>query len=430
MVYLERGRKMMIQVISYNQYKSAGDFVYSKLSAPRSLDEFDINIIDIADSNIWKYNEMRCNSINCIKDFRILKQMIQNSSTAKTIIALPQDISISYYYYSNSYHGTARIKDILKIVNNDILSELIPDDYSPIVYENTTTTLDEMPYFAAFFFDDSYGNERITTSDKSNKTTTVKLSKRLFITTLSISSNPQSQGLVTNFLNCIFPREKQSKPAWVDEYTFDDDLEQRSIIDRNRQVISDAENSIRLANAKLDKNDRIKSILYTNGDELVSVVFEILEKILNYDLSEYKDKKEADFIIKKPKYTLIGEIKGVSSNVKYENISQVERHQKKYLDHLEQEGLTENLRQLLIINPFRDKPLTKREPIHQNQIHLAEQYGSLIIETKTFLKMFELFLQGQLTETDCERLLTTKTGLLKEEELMSIPDQDMSPFKV
>ena len=36
---------------------------------------------------------------------------------------------------------------------------------------------------------------------------------------------------------------------------------------------------------ELTKNNEHKSILYTNGDELVNMIFEILEKILNYDLS-------------------------------------------------------------------------------------------------------------------------------------------------
>ena len=70
----------------------------------------------------------------------------------------------------------------------------------------------------------------------------------------------------------------------------------------------------------LDKgaNPRIKGHCH---DTVISNVFD----------DQYK---KEDFLIKLPSCTFIGEIKGVTSNVKYEHISQIELHYRGYLDLL------------------------------------------------------------------------------------------------
>ena len=166
----------------------------------------------------------------------------------------------------------------------------------------------------------------------------------------------------------------------------------------------------------LRENARIKSILYTNGDELAEVVFSILEKILACDLSEFVDEKKEDFLIKKDEYTIIGEIKGVTSNIKSEHISQVDVHYHGYLDKLAEESKCENVYQVLIMNPFRNKPLSERDPVHDTQILLAERNGCLIIETVTLLKLYEKLIAGEIDVTTCEKLFTEKSGILKESD--------------
>ena len=79
----------------------------------------------------------------------------------------------------------------------------------------------------------------------------------------------------------------------------------------------------------------------------------------------------------------------ITSNVKSEHISQLDVHFQTYKDKLTEEEREENVHQLLIINPFRTKPLEEREPVNQQQIDLAERNGCLIIETNTLLRIFE-----------------------------------------
>ena len=138
----------------------------------------------------------------------------------------------------------------------------------------------------------------------------------------------------------------------------------------------------------------------------------MLEALLDCDLSSFKDEKAEDFLIKKDKHTFIGEIKGVTSNVKSEHISQLDVHYQTYLDKLRENTEDEKVHQLLILNPLRNKPLQSREPVHEIQIKLAKRNECLIIETVTLLRIYEQFLMKKITSEQCMEVFSTETGLL------------------
>lgn len=155
----------------------------------------------------------------------------------------------------------------------------------------------------------------------------------------------------------------------------------------------------------------MKSILYTNGDELVDVVFDILEEMIGCDLSEFVDEKKEDFLFTVNNYVFIGEIKGVNHNVKNENISQLELHYQGYID--EHEGVNVNtIKALLIINHQRKKDLKEREKIKDTQVKLAERNGSLIIETYTLLRLLEKYRKKLITRDTIIEMLMNNTGYL------------------
>lgn len=189
-----------------------------------------------------------------------------------------------------------------------------------------------------------------------------------------------------------------------------DDNEQLKTIEKNNEIIKDANDNISKAMDAINKNNRYKSILYTNGDELVEVVFEILEEMLGCDLSEFHDKKKEDFNFKIGEKIFIGEIKGVTPNVKKANVSQLDVHVQEFLD--ENETADENVVALLIINHQRNKPLENREVVMEEQIKLAERNGSLIVETITLLKLFERYLSNEKTREECIDILEDNKGLL------------------
>ena len=130
-------------------------------------------------------------------------------------------------------------------------------------------------------------------------------------------------------------------------------------------------------------------------------------------MSNFKDEKKEDFLIISNEITFIGEIKGISTNVNNGNVSQLEVHYQGYIDQLTEEGKTENVKALLIINPSRTKPISERDLVHETQIKLAERNGSLIITTEQLLKTFEKLLQGDITPKQISERFKEEKGLFK-----------------
>lgn len=406
---------MMIQMINYSgiyKYITDAKIVKSKINSPQSLDEFDINIIDLRDANIWKYDAKTTNNINCINDFINLNVMINKSKKTKIVYIFPADIEFSYYQNSNGgYYYKANIKDIMKNIQVDILTKLSNDFIKVnIFFENTKTNIANNEIAASFYFE-SQDIVTLTKSIGSNKATTVGINSRV-LTSLQLYTDSD----IDNFLKQIgLIEDKLDIPEWISQYDFFDDSKQKEIIKSNGEIINKAQNNIEIANAVLDRNNEFKSILYTNGNLLVKVIFSMLEELLEYDMSKVIDEKKEDFLIKKDNITFIGEIKGVTSNVRSEHVSQLDNHFQGYKDKLADEGRMENIKSILIINHQRNSDINQRQPIHEIQIDLAKRNGSLIIETITLLKIYEKFKLGNLTTSTFQNRLETEIGLMTSE---------------
>ena len=232
------------------------------------------------------------------------------------------------------------------------------------------------------------------------------------MTTLNISKEEKNINVFIKTY-CKSDKEKEIIPEWINNINFYNDEELNKKKEENILKIKEIENNNRQLDKELEKNLEVKSILYTNGDELVKVVLEILDEILEYDSSKFVDEGREDFLIKKEDVTFVGEIKGVSSAVENKNVSQLDVHVQSYLDEIQTEETDENVKGLLIINHQRNKPIEERQKVHEHQIKLAKRNGSLIIETITLLKMFEKYKLGNMTKEECKNILKDKIGLLK-----------------
>lgn len=407
---------MKIQVIGKETTAERNDkFTVTTLQAPKSLDEFDVNVIDLSEQRLWRHRGDSTSSIDQIRDFASIRAMVERKTKSKVIFLLPQNSGFSYFSTSSSFsrpefQRSIPLKDTIRSVREKILPSIFPPNFLPfeLVYENTTTSIAGKPYDAAFFFDTNA--PILTKSDCSDKITTIKLTDNdVYATTLNISADNDK---LVSFLEFLFSSKKvECAPEWFQEITFFDDEKQKALIAEKQIIIENAENSIKEANDKLIQNNKYKSILYSNGDELVSVVFDILEQLLECDLSEFEDKRKEDFLIKTDRYTLIGEIKGVTSNVRSDNVAQIDNHYYSYLDD-HSEADKSQIHQILIINPLRKQRPDEREPVHINQIQLAERNGCLIIETNTLLRLFEQFKAGRISSKQCEKIFCNTTGLL------------------
>ncbi|MCL2604801.1 MAG: hypothetical protein FWD90_10010 [Defluviitaleaceae bacterium] len=411
---------MKIQIINYeglDKNLSEEKFIINKISKPLSLDEYDINIIDLRSSELWKNDNHNYNSINCINDFINLKIMIENTKKTNIILVFPQD---NYFKYGKSYDsGKSRyiyirnieLKNMLTEVKIDIIHKLMPNSIQiniyDLKYENTTTIIEDKKFIAAFYFTDL--NNILTTSRISEKNTTIKASERLFFTTLNIFE--ETEHVITFINKCCIKREIY--PQWLIDYPVLDDDMQNEIIKNNTNIINELKNKVENANNIINENLEIKSILFTNEGDLIKTVFTIIEKILNVDLSTFIDSKKEDFLISiNDNLEFIGEIKGVSSNIKNEHISQLDVHYQSRLDVLKDINTIKKVKAILIINPLRTTPINERKPVHNDQIILAKRNGSLIIETKILLKIFELFSYNKISSSECIELFNNEIGLL------------------
>ena len=328
---------MKIQIISNNNTIKTNNYeiTYSLFSKPITFDLFDINIIDLQDKNLWINNGEDEQKINYSNDLISLCNLIYNVQKSKIIILFPLNHLFEYNLSRGRYCNEYYLKDNISNVKA-ILSELFYIDSYNFIYENSFTKCGNSSFPSAFCFINT-DNNALTKADGSGKATTVQMTDNCILTTLSLSE----QGCqLKDFLDAIgLTDDKPNYPQWLIDLERFDDKAQNETITKSESKIVELQSMIKEAQDKLQSNLRFKSILTENGDKLVGVVFNILEKILNCNLSDFKDEKKEDFLIKLETCSFIGEIKGINTNVKSENVSQVDVHYQSYLEKLDEENI-------------------------------------------------------------------------------------------
>ena len=403
---------MKIQIISYNNAIKTNDYKTQthQLDDPVTFDLFDINIIDLQDENLWQNDGSNKHKINCSNDLRSLNKLIENSKKSKIIILFPLNYLFRYYLSTTGkYYDGYYLKDDIdniKAILNELFYQI---SYYDFIYENSFTKCGNSLFSSAFCFINA-NNNALTKAEGSGKATTVQMTDNCILTTLSLS---EQSCQLKDFLDAIgLTDDKPNYPQWLIDLERFDDKAQNETITKSESEIVELQSMIKEAQDRLQSNLRFKSILTENGDKLVEVVFNILEEILNCNLSDFKDEKKEDFLIKLENCTFIGEIKGINTNVKSENVSQVEVHYQSYLEKLDEENIKENVKALLIINSQRSKPVDERDEVHVNQINLAKRNGSLIIPTISLLEIYEKFLNKQMTTEQVIKIFTEQNGLI------------------
>lgn len=405
---------MKIQIITANEQFSDDQLIkVSYFSHPLSPDDFDINIIDLSDATIWRRKDFGIGPIEIEDDLELISRMVDDSTRTRFIYVFPKDGDYRYGYGSHGYSQKCRIKEIISD-NATGLYDCFPKFASSIrvMFEPTLTKIGEKEYSADFRFAYDIGTV-VTKSAKSGKTTTLSVDDKYVFTTLDICESVEK---LMGFINEYMVDAMPEIPEWVRDFEFGNDSEAKAVIEESNNQIAELNHKIKESEAILYENNRYKTILFANGDQLVEVVFCILEKLLNCDLSEFVDIKQEDFRVEVAGEVFIGEIKGINTNVKNENISQLDNHYQRYLDEVGEDIPPNNVHAVLIINPLRSKNITEREPVHKQQIDLAKRNGSLIIETITLLKIFEMFLNDEISTEKCVEVLSNKTGILKIED--------------
>ena len=400
---------MKIQIISYSTIFKINDphmsCTISTFERPKSFDEFDINVIDLNSPNLWSFSPEYQKCTEAVYHLKTLKEIMRNSKRGIFIIIMPANIKVSVHYSGCYTNQTVVIKDILKQVDQE-LSTLALSNIK-LRYEISTTTINERNFYSDFIFD-NVEEETIKWSN-GGKSTIVKHNERLYLTTLLIKNATNDLEILISFIVSRF--KKSDVPDWFNSLEYFDD----AALKNKRSELLNMYRQIKDIDRRIDKNNRFKSILYSNGDELIDVVKGILVDIFKLQDDHFIDVKKEDFRFKFRDINFIVEIKGINTNVKNSNIAQCKKHVTDFLI-AEDTMSPNNVKGLLIINPQRDIEPRKREPIHADQINYAKSEGILIITTLELLKLYQAYTKDEVVSNKCFETFKNNVGEFKFEE--------------
>ena len=229
--------------------------------------------------NLWTNEGTDTRYIDSIDDFKSIKELIGSVKKSKVIICFPKNYVYKYAYYSNRYNHTCQLKDMIPRLS-EFLKQLIPSVHPcEIVYENSETICEDTRYTASFYFNNVLDSSRVLTKCIGGEhCTTYRANSKLIFTTLDLSKQDVK---INDFLRNVGIIEKKSEiPQWVNEFKFlDDECQEEIVTDANKEI-EIQKSKIQTAQEKLAKNLHYKSVLFETGEALVSVVFEILGKML------------------------------------------------------------------------------------------------------------------------------------------------------
>lgn len=395
---------MRIQWIGVND-NSIIQSEYSNFNNPKSLDAYDLNIIDASEQEFWTLSSHdHLDLLNIDDDLLHLKKMISHSSKTTILVLVPRDIYYARTEYRSSWTGLKNNMNILQ----KALGNIVDLPFNDMIFEPTETQIGRKKFYSDFYFFE--GETVLTESLLSEKPTTVSdYSGKVMLTSLDIEKTEDFEVYLQEI--GLLNEKIKNEPEWMKGIQMFDDEEQAKNIQLAEEEIMKQNHLIEKSNDKLDFNKRYKSILYTQSDELVEVVFEMITEMFDVDLTRFVDNKKEDIAFMIDDEYFIGEIKGISDNVKASRLSQLDTHLYHFLD--KNKGvLEENVRRLLIINHQKNKPLGERDSIDINQINLAKnKFGSLIIETSILLALFEKFKNNEIQTEEIVRLFR-QTGKL------------------
>lgn len=408
----------MIQIITGDyqtklKYHKDSKYCVSDFRTPKAFDEFEINIVDLGFSELWENKENSVENIKMIKDLFHYKNIIQNTSKAKIVVVLPQNIYFRYDYYRDKYLHVESLKNLLKLIRR-LLIENICNYSFQLEFATTQTTLNKVAVTADFYFSDDFieNKDVILTSDKSNKTTGVKINKQLYYTTLNICDKKE---ILEEFLykTKILGKNVKDIPEWLDEINILEDKKIRENIQQIEKEIVEKEQNKQEELKKLQGNNKIKSILYETDEELQREVISILNELLDYKDDNFVDEKEEDFRIIKENITFIVETKGLSRNIKGTDIDKTFNHVLTYEEKLEQEDKHENVKGIFIVATQRERKPQERDKTPDRQLMIAKKLNILIIKTEELLKIFEDYRKKRINTDEIMKLFSEQIGELE-----------------
>ena len=209
--------------------------------------------------------------------------------------------------------------------------------------------------------------------------------------------------------------EKDNRNAYsevIEILKFLDDEIYYNNIDKAMAKIKDLELEIQKNQEKIEKNNEIKGILYKTGDDLNKEIVRILEDILK-EHNDFNDIYEEDYKFISDNTTFLVETKGLNNEVSGQNVTDAFSHLTIYEDNLEKENRIEDTKCLFFVASERKKNVSERKKINSRQETIAKRNNTLIIDTPTFLKMYEDFLNKKISKDEIIKMFKEQFGVIK-----------------
>ena len=118
----------MIQILTFSgdaENLKGSNVVINKIHDAQSLDDFEINIVNLNDEYMWRTRDSSVSLIESINDFKSLSKMINNSKKTEIIILLPQNLTYRYNYSMRDYHSYIELKDMLRVLLHNVVDNEI-----------------------------------------------------------------------------------------------------------------------------------------------------------------------------------------------------------------------------------------------------------------------------------------------------------------
>lgn len=149
-------------------------------------------------------------------------------------------------------------------------------------------------------------------------------------------------------------------------------------------------------------NDRLKSTFLENKDIKVTT------------FSDYQsfDMYEEDYKFISDNTTFIVETKGLNNEVSGQNVTDAFSHLTIYEDKLEKENKEEKTKCLFFVASERKKNIKDRKKINSRQETIAKRNNTLIIDTPTFLNIYEDFLNNKISKEDIIKIFKEQFGVI------------------
>ena len=239
----------MIQIISLNDklkntFLDNKDIKVTTFSDYQSFDMYDINIVNLNSTEIWKCNDSQINGLNIKDDLIPLKQSI-NSSNTKTIIVMPMNHVFCYNkpYYSDKFNNYKKLKSLSLLITK-LLKDYICDEILEYTYDKCKTTINNFIFNSDFYFSNIDKEKVLLFSDNGNKVNTY-ISNNVVITTINLFEFEEKNAYekLNAYISAVYKSEnKELSPSWMDEIKFFDDKLYLDNIEKAKKKIEKLEN--------------------------------------------------------------------------------------------------------------------------------------------------------------------------------------------